>query len=65
MGEENTPDTTVRHITCKACWDTPGDEPVVVCDTCGSYLHESCAENYQQFHCSRCGEELWIGAVEF
>lgn len=52
--------------TCHRCTGRhdPG-ESLVECSDCGTAFHESCYEYYTQYLCSRCGEERWIGAVEF
>lgn len=50
---------------CRACLDEVPRDAAVVCDSCGSRLHESCHDYFETFRCSRCGDELWIGAVEF
>lgn len=53
------------QITCPACGDRLADAPTVTCTDCGNEFHESCADYARTYECSACGDEPWIGAVEF
>lgn len=50
---------------CTTCGERIGDDDVSYCDTCGRGIHERCEEYETTFECQTCGDELWIGAVEF
>ncbi len=51
--------------TCTVCGERVDEGRMVECDSCGRGLHDSCVEFEQQFDCPDCGDEVWIGAVEF
>ncbi len=50
---------------CTVCGMRIGDQEVKYCETCGRGVHERCEEYETAFECRHCGEETWIGAVEF
>lgn len=55
----------VNVSTCHRCTEPDPDDLLVECGDCGTTFHESCYEYFTQFVCSRCGDERWIGALEF
>ena len=50
---------------CTVCDRRIGDREVTYCETCGRGVHERCEEYETTFECRTCGDETWIGAVEF
>lgn len=50
---------------CTVCGSRLTDGDLVECGDCGKRLHERCVEYEQRFECRTCGDEQWIGAVEF
>jgi len=50
---------------CTVCGETVDDATTTDCDSCGRQRHETCVEFERQFDCPDCGDERWIGAVEF
>lgn len=50
---------------CTVCTERVTDGDTIQCDTCGQRLHCRCKEYVTKFECSTCGDETWIGAVEF
>ncbi len=51
--------------TCPTCLERITNDETIQCRECGCGLHSRCTDYYQTFDCQRCGDELWIGAVEF
>lgn len=50
---------------CTVCAERVTDADTVQCDVCGQRLHRQCEEYVTKFDCDTCGDETWIGAVEF
>ncbi|RKD97915.1 hypothetical protein [Halopiger aswanensis] len=50
---------------CTTCGERIETDQVTVCETCGRGIHDRCREYETTFECRRCGDEQWIGAVEF
>lgn len=50
---------------CTTCHDRIDSEDLMICDTCGRELHKQCEEYETAFECRRCGDETWIGTIEF
>ncbi len=48
--------------TCPTCGERVDE--TIRCRECGRGLHSRCADYHLTFDCQRCGDELWIGAVE-
>jgi len=51
--------------TCTVCGERVHQDRTVECDSCGERLHDACVEFEQQYECQDCGDETWIGALEF
>ena len=51
--------------TCTVCNARIEDDAIVHCNTCGRDVHEQCETYETTYECRYCGEEPWIGAVEF
>lgn len=54
----------LRH-KCTTCGDVVGEDEFIHCDICDRDLHEACETYETKFDCVTCGDEPWIGAVEF
>ena len=50
---------------CSTCGDRIEPTGIKICDTCGRGIHRPCEEYETSFECRKCGDETWIGAVEF
>ncbi|MDY7083312.1 MAG: hypothetical protein SXQ77_13135 [Halobacteria archaeon] len=51
----------------KLCWycnERADVEEVVNCEDCGGRFHRDCYEYHMQFD-SNCGDDKWVGALEF
>jgi predicted RNA-binding Zn-ribbon protein involved in translation (DUF1610 family) len=51
--------------TCTVCGERVGDADLVHCEDCGADMHGDCIEYETKYECEECGDELWLGALEF
>lgn len=49
---------------CTVCHADVDDGDRVTCDSCGSDLHEQCADYEERFTCPECADDLEIGSLE-
>jgi predicted RNA-binding Zn-ribbon protein involved in translation (DUF1610 family) len=50
---------------CTVCGTRIDRGEIRHCETCGRGVHEPCEEYETAFECRHCGDETWVGAVEF
>jgi DNA-directed RNA polymerase subunit RPC12/RpoP len=50
---------------CTTCGKRVTETETVQCETCGEHLHASCEAFETKYECSTCGDEEWLGALEF
>lgn len=50
---------------CTTCGERIERGGLAKCEDCGTRRHANCADFERAFECQRCGDETWIGAVEF
>jgi DNA-directed RNA polymerase subunit RPC12/RpoP len=50
---------------CTTCGAHITEAEMVECETCGKHLHTDCEAFETKYECSICGDERWIGALEF
>lgn len=60
-GEE----TMLLGQRCTTCRESITATETVECETCGDRLHTACERFETSYMCPKCGDEPWIGAVEF
>lgn len=50
---------------CTTCGETVTEADLVECEICGDQMHTACEAFETKYECPTCGDEPWIGAVEF
>jgi predicted RNA-binding Zn-ribbon protein involved in translation (DUF1610 family) len=50
---------------CTTCGETVTEAEITQCDTCGDHLHTGCEDFETEYECPTCGDEPWVGALEF
>ena len=50
---------------CTICGEQITETETTQCETCGDQLHTSCEAFETKYECPDCGDEPWIGALEF
>ena len=51
--------------SCTTCGKCVPEAERIRCETCGRHLHTACEAYERTYDCPTCGEERWIGALEF